>query len=160
LSVTSVNVQGTVGSGPGVVCSKAANGCSGRVVRKRAIAVKPVARRHSAGDVGRRANAIEPANRADNGAGTRANAIGSASASANPQQQTRKRRPRASAQRQSPPIFRPGHAIGQAATNFSPFPMNSRVGVFAVWPAARRYVAFWTARHVIDLGGGAGGGNV
>ena len=59
--VTSASGQRVVDIGPGVVCSRDANGCSGRGVRKRAIAAKVVSKRLGAGGVGRRASVIEAA---------------------------------------------------------------------------------------------------
>ena len=52
---TSARGQRAVSIGPGVVCSRDANGCSGRGVRKHAIAAKVVSKRLVAGGVGKRA---------------------------------------------------------------------------------------------------------
>src|SRR6266404_525889 len=58
LSVTSASGQRAVVIGPGVVCSKDANGCSGRGVRKHVIAAKVVRKRLDASGVGKRASSI------------------------------------------------------------------------------------------------------
>ena len=55
---TSASGQRAVIIGPGVVCSRAANGCSGRGIRERTIAVKRVSKRLGVGGVGRRASGI------------------------------------------------------------------------------------------------------
>jgi hypothetical protein len=79
--VTSANVQRAVGSGgPGVVCSRVANGCSGRGVPKRAIAVRPVSKRLGVGGGGSRASAIAAPMRGASGGANNPSAIDSASA--------------------------------------------------------------------------------
>ena len=77
---------------------------------------------------------------------TRRGGIGSGGASGKRRQLTRKRRARASAQRQRAKIFRRGRAIGRVATNFSRFRMNIRASVFAAWRAAWLCVACWIAK--------------
>jgi hypothetical protein len=156
LSVTSASVQRAVDSGPGVVCSRAANGCSGRGVPKHVIAVCPVSRRPGVGGVGSRASAIAAPIRGASDGANNPSAIDSGSAN-RPRRQLRRRRcARASAQRQRARILRRGGANGRAATNSSRSSMNIRVSVFAVWRAAWRYVACWIAKHVIGRGGGVG----
>jgi hypothetical protein len=61
LFVTLASGQRAAIIGPGVVCSKDANACFGRGVRKRAIAAKVVSKPLGAGGVGKRAGVIEPA---------------------------------------------------------------------------------------------------
>jgi len=98
--VTSASVQRAVGSGPGAVCSRAANGRSGRGVRKRAIAVRAVRKRHGVGGVGNRASAIAAPIRGASGGANNPSAIDSASANVPRRQLRRRRCARASAQRQ------------------------------------------------------------
>ena len=159
---TEVIVFGTLASGqraviigPGVVCSRDANGCSGRGVRKLAIAVKRVARQRDAGGVGRRASGIGRPSTAASGGGNRASGIGSDGASGKRRQLTRRRRARASAQRRRAKIFRLGPAIGRVATSFSVLPTNIRASVFAVWRADWLYVACWIAKRVTERGASA-----
>ena len=154
--VTSASVQRAVDSGPGVVCSRAANGCSGRGVPKRAIAVRRVSKRLGVGGVGSRASAIAAPIRGASAGANNPSAIDSASAN-RPRRQLRRRRcARASAQRQRARILRRGGANGRAATNSSRSSRNIRVSVFAVWRAAWRYVACWIAKRVIGRGGDVG----
>ena len=155
MSGTSASGQRAVVIGPGVVCSRDANGCSGRDVRKRVIAVKGVAERLGSGGAGRRASAIEPRSTGVNGGVNSRSGIGSVCVSGKPRQLTWIRRARASAQHQRVKIFRRGHAIGLVATSISPFPMNIRASDLAAWRAAWRYVACWIARRVIGRGVGA-----
>jgi hypothetical protein len=154
--VTSANVQRAVGSGPDVVCSRAVNGCSGRGVRKRAIAARPVSKRLGVGGVGSRASAIAAPIRGVSGGANNPSAINNASANRPRRQLTRRRRARASAQHQRAKILRRGGANVRAATNISRSSMNIRVSVFAVWRAAWRYVACWIAKRVIGRGGDVG----
>jgi hypothetical protein len=77
LFVTSASGQRGVVIGRGVVCSRDANGCSGRGVRKHAIAAKVVSKRLGAGGVGKRAGVIEPALGGVSGGATRRGGIGS-----------------------------------------------------------------------------------
>ena len=58
---TSTGGQRVALIGPDGACSRVASGCSGRGVRKRAIAPKRVGVRGGAGGVGRRASGIVPA---------------------------------------------------------------------------------------------------
>jgi len=147
--VTSASGQRAVIVGPGVVCSRDANGCSGRGVRKHAIAVKVVSKRHGAGGVGKRASVIARPTKVWSGDVTRRSGIGSGCVNAKRRRQlTWQRRARASAQQQRAKIFRRGAANGLVATNISRSSMNIRAGVFAVWHAAWLCVACWIARHV------------
>jgi hypothetical protein len=136
LSVTSASGQRAVIIGSGVVCSRDANGCSGRGVRKRAIAAKVVRKQLGAGGVGRRASAIEPGILDASGGATRRGGIGSGCANGKPRQLTWICRARASAQHQRAKIFRRGGANGRVATNLSSSSMNMRAGVFAAWRVA------------------------
>ena len=129
--VTSANGQRAAIIGPGVVCSRAANGCSGRGVRKRDIAVKRVAERPGGGDAGRRANGIELRSTAANDGVSSRNGIGSVCVNGKPCQLTWSRRARASAQRRPMRILRRGRVIDLVATSVSPFPMNIRASDFA-----------------------------
>jgi hypothetical protein len=117
--------------GPGVVCSRDANGCSGRGVRKPAIAAKVVSERLGAGGVGKRAGVIEPAILDASDGVTRRGGIGSGCANAKRRQLTRIRCARASAQHQRAKILRGGGANGRVATNISMSSMNDRASVFA-----------------------------
>jgi hypothetical protein len=160
LSGISASVQRVIIIGPGAVCSRDANGCSGRRVGNHTIAVKHVARRPGAGSVGSRANCIASPNRAVSDDVSKANAIGNGGASGKLRQLTWIRRARASAQRLGVKIFRRGPALGRVATSFSPFPMNTRASVFAARRADWRYVACWIARHTIGRGVGVGAARV
>jgi hypothetical protein len=152
---TSANGQRAVIIGPGVVCSRAVNGCSGHDIRDRTIAVKSVATRLAIGSAGGRVSGIaRPRTASNNGANSR-NAIESGCASGKRRQLTPLRCARASALPRRMKIFRVGHAIDRAATNFSAFPMNIRASVFAVWRADWRYVACWIVNRVIERGVGA-----
>jgi len=153
LLVTSASGQRVVIIGPGVVCSKDANGCSGRGVRKRVIAVNPVNKRRGSGVVGRRASGIERRSMARNAGGNRVGGIASGCAKDKRRQLTRIRCARASAQGLGAKILRRGHAIGRVVMNFSPFSKNIRASVFAVWRAAWLCVACWIARRGIGRGG-------
>lgn len=139
-----------------VVCSKAANGCSGRGVSAHTIAVKRVGKRLGAGGAGRRASAIGPPSRDVSGDGNRAGGIGSGCVSDQIGQLTENRRARASAQRQSVKIFQRGRVSGRVATTFSPFRMDMRASAFAAWPADWLCVASWIAKRVIGRGVGVG----
>jgi hypothetical protein len=97
---TSANVQRVVIIGPGVVCSRDANGCSGRGVRKRAIAAKVVSKRLGAGGVGGRASGIARPTKVRSGDGTKVGGIGSGGVSDKARQLRRQRCARASAQQQ------------------------------------------------------------
>jgi hypothetical protein len=145
---TSASGQRVVIIGPGVVCSRDANGCSGRGVRKRAIAAKVVSKRLGAGDVGRRVSAIEPAIRGVSDGGTKRGGIGNGCVSGKRRQLTRIRCARASAQHHRAKILRRAGVNDRVATSFSPSSTNIRAGVFAVWRAAWLCVACWTERHV------------
>ena len=98
LLVPSASGKRAVLIGPGVVCSRDANGCSGRVVRKHAIAAKVVSKRPVVGGVGRRTGVIGPALKGVSDGGTKVVGIGSGCTSAGPSQLTLKRCARASAQ--------------------------------------------------------------
>jgi hypothetical protein len=152
---TSASGQRAVIIGLGVVCSRDANGCSGRGIRKRIIAVNHVNKRLDAGGAGRQASGIARPITAGSGGVNRAGGIGSGCANDKQRQLTRIRRARASAQRLRVKILRRGRAIGRVATNFSPSPMNIRASVFAVWRADWRCVASWIAKRVIGRGVGA-----
>ncbi len=147
LSVTSASGQRAVIIGPGVVCSRDANGCSGRGVRKHGIAVRPVSKRLGAGGVGGRVSAIEPAILDASGGATRRGGIGGGCVNGKPRQLPWICRARASAQRQRAKNFQHGGANDLVATNLSRSSMNIRVGVFAVWRAAWRCVACWTEKR-------------
>jgi hypothetical protein len=155
LFVTSASGQRAVIIGPGVVCSRDANGCSGRGVRKHAIAAKVVSKRLGAGGVGKRASVIEPAIVDASEGATRRGGIGSGCANAKPRQLTWICRTRASAQHHRAKILRHGDANGRDATNISRSSMNIRASVFAAWRAAWLCVACWTERHVIGYVVGA-----
>jgi hypothetical protein len=135
---TSIIFYGTLASGqraviigPDVVCSRDANGYSGRGVRKHAIAAKVVSKRLGAGGVGRRASVIEPAIAGVRGGATRRGDIGSGGASGKPRQLTRSRCARASAQHHRTKIFQRGGVNGRVATNISMSSMSIRASVFA-----------------------------
>jgi hypothetical protein len=156
LFVTSASGQRGVIIGPGIVCSRDANGCSGRGVRKRAIAAKVVRKQLGAGDVGRRASAIEPAIQGVSGGATRRGGIGNGCVNGKARQLTWICRARASAQRQRAKIFRRGGANGLAAMNISGSSMNIRASDFAVWRAAWLCVACWIGRRATANGVGVG----
>jgi hypothetical protein len=156
LLATSASGQSAVTIGSGVVCSRGANGCFGRGIPKRVIAVNPVNKRLGGGVVGRRASGIARRSMARNAGGNKAGGIESGSAKDQRHQLTRTRRARASAQHLGAKILRRGPAIGQVATSFSRFPMNIRASVFAVWRVAWRYVACWIAKRAIGRGGVGG----
>jgi hypothetical protein len=128
---TSASGQRAVIIGPGVVCSRDANGCSGRGVRKHAIAAKVVSKRLGAGGVGKRAGVIEPAILDASDGATRLSGIGSGCVNAKRRQLPWNGRTRASAQHRHAKIFRRGGANGRVATNISRSSMNNRAGVFA-----------------------------
>src|SRR5262245_3819016 len=136
LSVTSASGQRAVVIGLGVVCSRDANGCSGRGVRKHAIAAKVVSKRLGVGGVGRRASGIAPPTKEWSGDATRRGDIGSVGASGKWRQLPRNCRARASAQHREVKIFRHDGANGRVATNTSMSSMNNRTSVFAAWLAA------------------------
>ena len=156
LSVTSVSGQRGVIIGPGVVCSRAANGRSGRGVRKRAIAAKVVRKQLGAGDVGRRASVIEPAILDASGGATRRGGIGNGCVNGKARQLTWICRARASAQQMGAKIFRRGGANGRAAMNISRSSMNIRASDFAAWRAAWLCVACWIGRRASANGVGVG----
>src|SRR5438552_3751819 len=78
---TSASGQRVVIIGPGVVCSRDANGCSGLGVRKHVIAAKVVSKRLDAGGVGKRAGGIARPTKVWSGDATRRSGIGSGGAS-------------------------------------------------------------------------------
>jgi len=98
LFVTSASGQRVVIIGPGAVCSRDANGCSGRGVRKHAIAAKVVSKRLVVGGVGRRTSVIGPAIKGASDGGTKVDGIDNGCTSAGPRQLTWQRSARASAQ--------------------------------------------------------------
>ena len=105
LSVISVSGQRVVIIGPGAVCSKDANGCSGRGVRKHVIAVRCVSKRLGDGVVIVRASGIEAPMLGVNGGGISRVGIGSGSVSGKRHQLTQIHRARASAQEWRAKIF-------------------------------------------------------
>jgi hypothetical protein len=128
---TSASGQRAVIIGPGVVCSRDANGGSGRGVRKHDIAAKVVSERLGAGGVGKRAGVIEPAILDASDGVTRRSGIGSGCANAKRRQLPWNCRTRASAQHPRAKILRRGGANGRVATNISRSSMNDRASVFA-----------------------------
>ena len=155
VSVTSASGQRAVVIGPGVVCSRDANGCSGRGVRKHVIAVRRVNKRPGVGVVVERASVIGPAIQGVSGGGTKVGGIGSGVVNGKRRQLTRKRCARASAQHQGAKIFRRAGVNGLVATNNSRSSMNIRASVFAAWRADWLCVAWWTAKSGIRRGVGA-----
>jgi hypothetical protein len=156
LFVTSASGQRAVIIGLGVVCSRDANGCSGRGVRKHAIVAKVVSKRLDAGGVGRRASVIGRRTRVWSGGETKVGGTGNDSASGKPRQLTRSRCARASAQHQRAKIFRHGGANDRVATNISKSNMNNRASVFAAWRAAWLCVACWIGSRATAHGVGIG----
>ena len=152
---TLANDQRAVFIGPGVVCSRAVNGCSGHGIHDRTTAVKSVATRLVIGSAGGRVSGIARPRTASNSDANSRSAIESGCVSGKRRQLTWLRRARASALRWSRKIYRGDHVIGRAATNNSSFPMNIRVSDFAAWRADWRYVACWIVKRVIGRGVGA-----
>ena len=152
---TSAIGQRAVIVGRGNVCSKDAAGYFGRGIGAPISAVKHVNKKLDAGGVGRRASSIARPIRARSDGVNSHGAVASGSVSGKQRQLTRLSRARASAYRLRAKFFRASRAIGQVATSFSPFPMNIRASVFAVWRADWRYVACWIARRAIRRGVGA-----
>src|SRR5207302_4980026 len=150
---TLANDQRAVFIGPGVVCSRAVNGCSGHGIHDRTTAVKSVATRLVIGSAGVRVSGIALPRTASNSDANSRNAIESGCGKR--RQLTRSRRARASALRWSRKIYQGDHVIGRAATNNSSFPMNIRVSDFAAWRADWRYVACWIVKRVIGRGVGS-----
>jgi hypothetical protein len=157
--VTSASGPRAVLLGPGVVCSRDANGCSGLGVRKHAIAATVVSKRPGAGGVGRRASAIEPAIKGVSGGGTRRGGIASGGASGPARQLTPQRCARASAQHHRTKMVQRDGVNGRVAMNISMSSRNLPASVFAASPAAWLCVACWTERHVIGRVVGVGVGN-
>jgi hypothetical protein len=154
---TSASGQRAVSIGPGNVCSKDANGCSGRGIGDPVFAVKPVGRRRDAGSVGGPANGIGPPRMAGNTGRRRIGVIGNGGVNAAKRRQlTRNHRARASAYPRQAKIFRLGGAIDRVATPFFPFPMNSPASAFVAWHAAWLCVASWIGKHAIWRGVGVG----
>jgi hypothetical protein len=149
LLVPSASGQRAVIIGPGVVCSRDANGRSGRGVRKHVIAAKVVGKQLDAGGVGKRASAIARPTKVWSVDATRRSGIGSGGASGTLRQLTRSRCARASAQHQRTKILRRAGVNGRVATSFSPSRMNTRAGVFAAWGVDWLCVACWIASRVI-----------
>jgi hypothetical protein len=131
LFVTLASGQGFVIIGPGVVCSRDANSCSGRGVRKHAIAAKVVSKRLGAGGAGKRAGVIEPAILDAGDGATKRGGIGSGYASGKRRQLPWHCRTRASAQHHRAKILGRGDANGRDATSNSTSDMNIRASVFA-----------------------------
>ena len=152
---TSASGQRAVIIGPGSVCSKDANGGSGRGIGDPIFAVKHVNKRRNAGGVGRRASSIARPIRARSGGANSHGGIDSDSVNGKRRQLTRMGRARASAYSLPAKIFRASRAIGRVATNFSPFPMSIRASVFAVWRADWLCVASWIGKRAIRRGVGA-----
>jgi hypothetical protein len=148
LLVTSASGQRAVIIGPGVVCSRDANGRSGRGVRKHVIAAKVVSKQLDAGGVGKRAGGIARPTKVWSGDATRRSGIGSGGASGKLRQLTRSCCARASAQHQRTKIVQRDGVNGRVVTNISMSGMNIRAGVFAAWCVAWLCVACWIARHV------------
>ena len=156
LFVPTASGQRAVIIGPGVVCSRDANGCSGRGVRKHDIAAKVVSKRLGAGGVGKRAGVIEPAILDASAGATRRGGIGSGCANAKRRQLPWHCRTRASALHHRAKMFRRGGANGRAATNISRSIMNIRVGVFAAWCVAWLCAACWIGSRATAHGFGIG----
>ena len=152
---TSANGQRAVIIGPGAVCSRAVNGCSGRGIHDRTIAVKSVATRLAAGDAGGRASGIARPRTASNSDANSRSDIENACACGERRQLTRIRRARASAWHRNRKIFRDGRAIGLVVTSFSHFRMTIRASAFAVWRAVWLCVACWIATRDTRRGVGA-----
>jgi hypothetical protein len=152
---TSANGQRAVIIGPGVVCSRAVNGCSGHGILDRTIAVKRVATRRAVGGAGERASSIGRPRTASNSAVNSRNAIESGCVSGKRRQLTQMRRARASAVRRSRKIFREGRAFGLVATRFSSSRMNIRASAFAAWHVAWLCVAWWIVKSATRHGVGA-----
>jgi hypothetical protein len=148
--VTSDGGQRVVGIGRGVVCSRGVNGCSGRGIHVRIIAVKRAGVRRGVGVLGKRASGIGRRRTANSGVGNSRNGVGSVCVSGRRDQLTCRRRARASASRQAAKISLCGHATGPVATRFSALRMNIRPSGFAVWRAAWLCVACWIVRRVIE----------
>jgi hypothetical protein len=143
--------------GPGCVCSKDANGCSGRGSRKPVIAAKRVGRRPGGGDDGRRARCIAPPRRDANAARNKRGGIGNDRVSTSQQRQlAKKRRARASAQRQRRKILRPGGVLDRVVMSFLPCPTSIQASVFAASRADWLCVAFSIAKRAIRRGVGTG----
>src|SRR6266704_900698 len=86
---TSANGQRAVIIGPGVVCSRAVNGCSGHGIHDRTIAVKSVATRLAIGSAGGRVNGIARPSTASNSDANSRSDIESGCASGKRRQLTR-----------------------------------------------------------------------
>jgi hypothetical protein len=156
LSVTSASGQSDPIIGPGVVCSRDANGCSGRGVRKHDIAAKVASKRLGAGGGGKRASGIARPTKVWSGGGTKVGGIGSGCANAKRCQLSWNCRTRASAQQREAKIFRHGDANDRAVTNNSRSSMNMRAGDFAAWRAAWLCVACWIGSRATAHGVGIG----
>jgi hypothetical protein len=146
---TSVNGQRAVIIGPGSVCSKDVDGCSGRGIGDPIFAVKHVNKRLDAGGVGRRASSIARPITARNDGANSHGAIDSGNVNGKRRQLMRMSRARASAYIPQVKIFRASRAIGRVATSFSPFPMSIRASVFVAWNADWLCVACWIGKHAI-----------
>lgn len=129
--VTSASDQRAVIIGPGVVCSRDANGRSGHGVRKHVIAAKVVSKQLDAGGVGKRASGIARPTKVWSGDAIRRSGIGSGGASFKPRQLMRKCCARASAQHHRTEIVRRDGVTGRVATNIFLSGMNIRASVFA-----------------------------
>ena len=118
--------EGCASSAAALSASKDANGCSGRGVRKRTIAVKRVGRRLDVGDVGRRGHAGYA--RTENGRDRRREqepAVSAKCVAANaklcPSWRWELPAARSRAQDLEAKIYRPDRVSGRVATSFSPF---------------------------------------
>jgi hypothetical protein len=147
---TSANGQRAVIIGPGVVCSRAVNGCSGHGIGGRTIAENRVATRLGTGSVGEQASSIARPRMASSSGASSRNAIESECVSGKQRQLTRICRARASALRRGRKIFRDGRALGLVVTSFSRCRMNDRASGFAAWRAGWLCVACWIAKRVIE----------
>ena len=148
--------EGCLIIGPGGVCSKDANGCSGRGIGDLIFAVEAC---QQAAQRWRRWKASQQYRATEQGKERRRK-------QSKRYRQRQRERQAASAdadssregqriQRRPAKIFRERRAIGRGVTSFSPFPMNIRTSVFAVWRADWLCVACWIGKHVIRRGGGA-----
>ena len=148
--VTSDVGQREVGIGRGVVYSRGVNGCSGRGIRVRIIAVKRAGVRPGVGVLGKRASGIGRPRKANSGVGSSRSGVGSVCVSGKRRQLTCPGRARASALGAAAKIFRCGPATGPVATRFSAWRMTIRPSGFAVWRAAWLCVACWIGSRDIE----------
>ena len=149
---TSANGQRAVIIGPGCVCSKDADGCFGRVVRKHVIAAFHVKQRLGFGGGGGRPRRTARAIMAKSSVARNRSAIenGNGSVNERPRQLTSSQRARASAQLLGLKISRGGAVLGRVATNFFPSRMNIRASDFAAWRADWLCVACWIVKRATE----------